>query len=344
MSPANYLTLANEAFTRPANPGIHPNIPAGATAAQIGEITRQHQADVKIWTECQNTDTALKNLLISSVDEQFIKSLHNRNTGYVTSSTWDILNFLYRNYGNITPAQLLENTAKLTEPYNPAEPIENLYTRFDDAMEFAAAANRPYTSEQILEYALLAILKTGQFKEACREWRRIQNPTWTQFKDHFATAHKEYRELEALAGPTGYSANNLIEEASTEIMQLINNVSTETKQIVHHELANVIQRLTQLETTVQQLVRTTSTTTDTKTPPDSATDKKAARETRLKKRFDNCDAYCWSHGFTGSSAHTSATCKAKLQGHQDSATKNNMMDGNKEKLQGYFKAAKFSAI
>jgi hypothetical protein len=90
------------------------------------------------------------------VDEQFIKSLHNRNTGYVTSSTWDILDFLYRNYGNITPAQLVENTSKLTEPFNPAEPIENLYTRFEDAMEFAEAANRPYTSEQILEYALLS--------------------------------------------------------------------------------------------------------------------------------------------------------------------------------------------
>lgn len=155
-------------------------------------------------------DTALKNLLISTVDEQFIKSLHNRNMGYVTSSTWEILDFLYRHYGNIIPAQLLENTSMLTEPYNPAEPMENLYTRFDDAMEFAAAADCQYTSEQILEYAPLAILKTGQFKDACHEWHRIQNPTWTLFKDNFATAHKEYRELEALTGPSGYSTNHLI--------------------------------------------------------------------------------------------------------------------------------------
>jgi hypothetical protein len=343
MSPNAYLTLANEPFTRPANPGIHPTIPPRSTAAQLAEIACQHQADTKTWIECQNTDTALKNILISSIDEQFIKSLHNRNTGFVTSTTWQILEFLYTNYGNITPAQLLENTNKLTEPYNPSKPIENLYATFEDAMEFAEAANRPYTSEQILEYALLAILKTGQFKGACREWRRIQNPTWALFKTHFATAHKEYRELEALAGTSGYTANHLIEEASTEILHLVNNLTDETKQLVQHELANVIQRLTSLEKQVQQLTTSKQTSSGDTSKDKEKTEKQALRESKLKQRFDSCEAYCWSHGFTGSSSHTSATCKTKLQGHQDSATKDNMMDGNKEKLPGYFKAAKFKA-
>jgi hypothetical protein len=111
LRPANYLTIANEQFNHPANPGIlHPNIPAGSTAAQIGELTRQHQAGIKIWTKCQNTDTALKNLLISTVDEQFIKSLHNRNTGYVTSTTWDInlISFI-----ETTETSLLPNLLKI---------------------------------------------------------------------------------------------------------------------------------------------------------------------------------------------------------------------------------------
>lgn len=58
LSPENYQTIADTPFTRPANPGIHPNIQPGATAAQIAEITRQHHADTKTWIECQNTDTA----------------------------------------------------------------------------------------------------------------------------------------------------------------------------------------------------------------------------------------------------------------------------------------------
>jgi hypothetical protein len=339
LPPTTYLTVATVPFDRPPNPGIHPTIPTGTTSAQISQITRQHQADTKTWKECLNTDTALKNLLISTIDEQFIKSLHNRNTGYVTSTTWDILEFLYTNYGNITPADLLANTEKLKEPYNPAEPIENLFTRFEDTMEYADAANRPFTTEQILEYALLCILKTGQFREACREWRRIQHPTWSKFKTHFTTAHKEYREMEALAGNSGYTANNLLQEASSEILNLVNNITDETKLLIHHELANVMQRLTKLETTVLQLTKNTGT--NTPPPSDETSTKKAEREKKLRQRFNNCDAYCWSHGFTGSDAHTSSNCKAKLQDHQDSATKNNMMNGNKEKLQGFFKAAKF---
>lgn len=112
LSPATYLTVANVAFDCPANPGIHPHIPPGSTAAQIQEINCQHQAGVKTWKECNNTDTGLKNLLIQAIDDQYIKSLHNRNIGYVTSTTWHILNFPYINYGNITPAELLANTER----------------------------------------------------------------------------------------------------------------------------------------------------------------------------------------------------------------------------------------
>jgi hypothetical protein len=42
-------------------------------------------------------------------------------------------------------------------------------------------------------------IENWPFKEACREWRRVPNPSWMDFKKHFALAHKEYREMEALA-------------------------------------------------------------------------------------------------------------------------------------------------
>lgn len=39
-------------------------------------------------------------------------------------------------------------------------------------------------------------------------------------------------------------------------------------------------------------------------------------------------AYCWSHGITNNTAHTSKTCKNKAIGHQEDATIDNMMGGN----------------
>jgi hypothetical protein len=62
---------------------------------------------------------------------------------------------------------------------------------------------------------------------------------------------------------------------------------------------------------------------------------------KLRKRFGNCDAFCWSHTYTGSNAHTSSTCKTKLQVYQDALSNQGQHDGRQStKLQGYyFKAA-----
>jgi len=208
-------------------------------------------------------------------------------------------------------------------------------------MKYADAANRPFTTEQILDNALLCILKTGQFKEACREWRHVPNQSWTDFKKHFALAHKEYREMEALAESSGYSANQVItQEASNEIINHVNHINEETRTMVQYELNNVLQRLSQLEAKVQKLT-VPGNPSNPPTPANDHTSKKAERDAKLQARFNDPDAYCWSHGFTGSNLHTSSTCRTKLQGHQDDATKTDMKGGNKEQTTGFFKALKY---
>ena len=79
-----YRTVANNTtFDRPANPGIHPTLEPNATQARIAEVYRQHQVDVKIFTECNNTDTALKNLLIQAIDEDYSHLLLKSASLYV---------------------------------------------------------------------------------------------------------------------------------------------------------------------------------------------------------------------------------------------------------------------
>ena len=40
------------------------------------------------------------------------------------------------------------------------------------------------------------------------------------------------------------------------------------------------------------------------------------------------NTYCWSHGASQNSSHTSETCRAKMEGHQDAATLENQMGGS----------------
>jgi predicted RNase H-like nuclease (RuvC/YqgF family) len=44
-------------------------------------------------------------------------------------------------------------------------------------------------------------------------------------------------------------------------------------------------------------------------------------------RTTNNDSYCWSHGYQVAKSHTSATCKVRKNGHQESATKIDTMGG-----------------
>eukprot|EP00970_Alexandrium_tamarense_P017459 scaffold9620_cov75-Alexandrium_tamarense.AAC.1 len=38
--------------------------------------------------------------------------------------------------------------------------------------------------------------------------------------------------------------------------------------------------------------------------------------------------YCWTHGYKVKKGHNSKTCKTRGEGHQESATRSNIMGGN----------------
>jgi hypothetical protein len=265
-----------------------------------------------------------------------------------------MLQHLYDKYGKITAADLLANEEKLHQPYNPAEPIETLFDRFEDAMEYAEAAKHPFTNSMILSKAFLLMQKTGQFKHACREWNKIKEPTWTKFIDHFMEAHLEYEETEAFASTNGYGANQLLEQATNEMLNLMTTVSehegkhqeeianlTNKNKMLEQELATIKQLMYEIK---QNLVPS-QCTPNPPTPPAAVTpppqQTKEEKLQKLKEKFNNPDAYCSSHGYTGTDSHTRHNCKKRIDGHQETATKNNTMDGNTTRGRGFWTAQKF---
>jgi hypothetical protein len=351
LSPATYNAVTGTPFTLPADPGVHPVHPTGATGAQIAQITRQHNADTKTWTECLNTDTALKNQIIATFEEKYLRSLHNKYTGYANTTAMEMLEQLYQKYGKISAADLFANEEKLHLPYNPAEPIETLFDRFENAMEYAEAAKHPFSQEIILSKAFLLMQKTGQFQHACREWKRTQRPTWALFKAHFTEAHLEYEETEAFAANSGYTANHILEQATHEMANLITAVTErEDKQqmeianltiknnTLEQELAAIKQLMHDIKANLPTMIQQTSQ--QTSTPAQATQPTKEEKLQKLKEKFDNPEAYCWMHGYTGTNSHNSHNCKKKIDGHQTAATKSNTMGGNTTRSRGFWTANK----
>jgi hypothetical protein len=145
VSPAVYTNLANTVFVVPANPGPQPVIPAQATTHVLAAVTRKHKENLRIWREYLATNKALKQQVLGAVQEMYYKTLRPQVTGYASITTRQLLNHLYTTYGNITPADLANNDAKMKTPFNPSQPIKVLFDQIEDAADLAAAANAAYT-------------------------------------------------------------------------------------------------------------------------------------------------------------------------------------------------------
>ena len=74
--------------------------------------------------------------------------------------------------------------------------MEILYDQIEDAAEFAANANQPYSPAQIERIAYNLGFHTGFFDSPCRKWKDKHAADCTQvyLKFHFSLAHKIIRE------------------------------------------------------------------------------------------------------------------------------------------------------
>ena len=69
-------------------------------------------------------DNALKNQLVNAIGDIYIKDIRDRVTGFATRSARDILQYIYRTYGSVTPAQLTANDERFRSPYEGSKYLE----------------------------------------------------------------------------------------------------------------------------------------------------------------------------------------------------------------------------
>ena len=153
VSPAVYNTQSATPFIPPENPGPTADIPAHATGPQIAEIRRQAEAAATLYKEYDATDKALKSLLLSAVDETYVRSLRDRFIGYANVTTLQMLTHLYTAYANISEGNLEGNDSRMKTDWDPNQPFEIWIDQIDDTIDMAAAATNPYTPQQVVSIA-----------------------------------------------------------------------------------------------------------------------------------------------------------------------------------------------
>jgi hypothetical protein len=154
----------------------------------------------------------------------------------------------------------------------------------------------------------------------------ILKKTWTQFKSHFAAAHRQHKQMQGESAATaGYhSANAAVGQTEDQLAEAtigaLANLATATAAD-----RGVVATLTEANTRlVKQLEDNSNELRELK-----ALIKKERVEKRGQRSFNPPpNTYCWTHGYKVGNTHTSLTCKLPKPGHKREATRADNMGGS----------------
>jgi hypothetical protein len=92
----------------------------------------------------------------------------------------------------IVPTELTQNYEQLNTLYDPTQPIGSLFQQIQDDRVFAIGGGQPHGVAIIVNVDYTLVFNTFLFMVACRTWRvrPAAQKTWTNFKIHFAAAHR----------------------------------------------------------------------------------------------------------------------------------------------------------
>jgi hypothetical protein len=120
--------------------------------------------------------------------------------------------------------------------WDPQQPVESLFKQIQDFADYSEAGGVLIGNPQQINVGYANIFATGHFMSACRWWneKHTIEKTWTQFKSHFAAAHRQHKQMRGESAATsGYhSANAAVDHNEDKMAEAtigaLSNLSTAT--------------------------------------------------------------------------------------------------------------------
>jgi hypothetical protein len=314
---ADYIALPNAiAFVIPVDPGNILAVGMVGTANEIADAVHAHSEKLRQFVEYNVLMQALRKQIIESVEEKYIKNIRNKYTRYSAITPNEMLKHLFNNYGKVTPEDIVLNENRLNEPWEGTEPFENIVDRVEECVQFAIEAERPYTADQILDWVIRIVPKTGIYQDEMKEWKKkvVADKTWKNLKAFMVDAQKTNRENKLNNKQMGYGL-------AAEQLELLANLMSATASSNNNSnnngdnkmLTKILNRFESFEKNVNERFKAISKPVGDEKPPWVHKD---------------TGSYCHTHGYKVNKKHNSLTCRTKAPGHKDEATRANNMGGS----------------
>jgi hypothetical protein len=166
----------------------------------------------------------------------YLDVLNDNMVGFANISARDMLDHLFSTYVNITAVDLEINFEHMRRAWDPQQPVEALFKQIQDCADYSEAFGVLIGHPQQINVGYAKIFATGHFMSACRRWNEKHHigKTWTQFKSHFAAAHRQHKQIQGESAATaGYhSANAAVGKTEDQLAEAtigaLDNLATAT--------------------------------------------------------------------------------------------------------------------
>ena len=346
-------TLEHPPFIFPDNPGPTPIYPTDATDAQIKATKETHAIQLGIYQLTFNTDQALNQAIVASVDKSYLLPLRDKYTGFASRRAIELVIHLKRVYGPTTPQDFANNFKKLSDPWDPSTTIEELTGKMDDIASYAELGNKPIAETQIIDATYTLLYNSGLYFDALIEWdgKPAAERTWTAFKDYTVKAQTTlFRQQAVTTASRGYAHHIRQFQLPTmgyalppppppyaATMPYANALQTDAESVAGTHISQLTTAMTEQYTNFansvtskleQQLNTLEKRLAGYQTGPDNSTKRARTRQPKGPGTRNTYPDYCYTHGYRVMQGHNSATCRTKNPQHKREATMYNMMGGN----------------
>jgi hypothetical protein len=315
-------------WTSPQAPGRAPANTDG-TAAQISAACHIWEEDVQTYRTCTFMQQALKKQIISVFKPMYLDILNDNMVGYANISARGILDHLFETYGNITAVDLEINFEHMRQAWDPQQPVESLFKQIQDCADYSEAGGVLIGHPTQINIGYAQIFATVYCISACRRWNKKHSieKTWTQFKFHFASAHRQHKHMQVESDATaGYHSTNAAvvqteDQMAEATIGALANLDTATAADL-----GVVAALTQTNARLVKQLEDSNELRELK-----ALINKERTEKRGQRSFNTSPSnYFWTHGYKVGNTHTSLTCKLPKPGHKKEATRADNMGGSQD--------------
>eukprot|EP00957_Ditylum_brightwellii_P074028 5625006-Ditylum_brightwellii.AAC.1 len=153
-----YLQLMWVNFAQSNNLGLNlVLLQAFMESVELENLCTTDCLQLATYQKYHNTDKALHNLFLATVNDKYTKVSKQNPVGYTHRTMFEVLHHLYGNYVHITPAILQASYAAMNQPYNPSLWIEDLFDQVNVAQDLTTANGIGYSELQLISIAYALI-------------------------------------------------------------------------------------------------------------------------------------------------------------------------------------------